>query len=288
MDANILKGIKYNVGGGSIINLFASIKRFLNNDKGNNSLKLYKNSSKAFFLKNETLGRLNSDYLNELTKILIDWYRVRIPDSLFAKDGDNVYINKYNVSYNNYEKMDFKQLLKRNNDLYLLKCNYRDNSFFMNNELSLKIFTKTGIFNNKIDKICTIFADRENGIITRIEGDYLLPYDVIVNCSNYNLEKLLKLLDINHIDSFNYDSLINCVANRRNDVNTRNKIINTVCLELFNSSEYDYGYYRALLFLKEISTFLELDVDINHLNKLASISKLNNNSQNIKVKKFHH
>ena len=257
------------MGCGIIINLYESIKKIISGGENSNSLKLDKDAGRSFFLKDVNLGELGSDYLNELISILVGWYRVRMPDNVFVKKGSDFLIDTHNVNYSNYKKMSFEQLLKRNSDLNLLKCKYRNDRIYSIGELSLKIYTVTGLFNNKEDKVCNIFIDRESGRITHIEGDNLLPNKIIDNYSNYTLHELLDLLSKGNVENLNYDSLIECAANRKNDLDARDKIIDTVCLELINSDDNDYGYYRALTFLKEIANFLELKFNSSYFNNFV-------------------
>lgn len=280
------------MGCGIIINFFGSIKQFLNGDKKSIPLKIDEESSRTFFLKDITLGELDSEYLNELIDILVGWYRVRMPDSVFVKNGNNVFINKQNVSYKNYKKMSFEQLLKRNSDLYLLKCKYRSDRVYSKKELPLKIYTTTGFFNNKEDKVCTIVVNRENGKIIRIEGDNVLPEYIMDNYLNYTLHDILDLLNNEKIENLNYNSLIECVANRKKDLDARDQIIDTVCLELFDSDDKDYGYYRAFTFFKEITSFLDLKFNSNYLDnfggKIYNIKNDIKERHMVKSKKIQH
>ena len=269
-----------------MINIFESIKNYLNNNKTNHSLKLQKEKSKTFFLKNDTLAGLDHESINELVNTLVSWYKIRIPDSIFMKNENDVVINKEDVAYKNYVNMTFEELFKRNVSLDLLKCNYRNGNPYAKGTLVLKIFTTTGLLKNKEDKVCRILADRSNGKIRGIEGDYLLPNNLTKNYTSYTLDEMAKLINDSHIDSLNYNSLSNCVKNRKKDILTRNKIIDTVCLELLNSNNNDfrYGYYRAFVFLKEINDYFDFDFDFDYLNRMTE--KIKNKKNDNKTGKL--
>ena len=270
------------MGCGIMINLFDGINKYLNKHKNSdkkNSLKLQK--KKNFFVKNDTLAQLNHNEINDLTHVLVSWYKIRMPDSIFMNKDNNVAINKDDVAYINYVKMTFDELLRRNNSLNLLKCNYRLDSPYERGTLVLKLFTTTGFLKNKEDKVCNILADRVSGKIIGIEGDYLLPDDLEKNYTNYTLKEMLDLLDKNHMESLDYSSLSRCIADRKKDVSTRNKIIDTVCLGLLNSTadNFDYGYCRAFIFMKEINDFLDLDLDLDYFNRFMDKTKKEMNAK---------
>ena len=92
---------------------------------------------------------------------------------------------------------------------------------------------------------------------------------------------MVDLIDKNHMESLDYSSLSRCIADRKKDVSTRNKIIDTVCLGLLNSTadNLDYGYCRAFIFMKEINDFLDLDLDLDYFNRFMDKTKKEMNAK---------
>ncbi|MEE3343079.1 MAG: hypothetical protein VZS44_03210 [Bacilli bacterium] len=271
-----------------MVNIYESVKNIIN---GDNKVKLQKDNKSSHFVKSDVLGNLNHIEIDNLTKTLISWYKLKMPNRLFTNNNGKLEINKDDISYTNYENMTFGQLFRRNTSLLLLKCKYGNgSSFYSNDKLNMDIFTTSGFFGNKIDKLCKISIDRNDGKILDVDGDYLLPLNIKNNYTDYNIEELLELLKKDHIERLNYNSISNYVSRKKKDLSMRNKIIKKVCMDLIASSndKIEYGYYRAVTFLNDIGNFLKIDFDKDYLNKLVADlekKKVKNNSS-VKGKKI--
>ncbi len=251
-----------------MVNNYDELKGITNKD-GNNRVQknAKKEKKKNFFTKNDTLGMLDYEEVNDMANRLISWYRIKIVDGILTKKDNKVIIDVDNYSYNNYKKMNFEQLLKRNDYLYLLKCKYETNGFNSSRDnIVIKLFTCKGLFKNKVDKTCFIYANSDDGRLLKIEGDNLLTNVIDKDLTNYNLEDICLLLEKKHIDDLNYNNLKLCIMNRQKSILTRNKIINKVCSDLISGSDnVEYGIFRASDFLKDINKFLNLNLGVNYL-----------------------
>ncbi len=251
-----------------MVNLYEGIKKIFN--KNNKKYKLQKDDKKNYFVKSDTLGGLDFQEVNELAERLISWYKIKIPDRLFVDDGNKVYLDKNNVNYETYKKMTFNDFVIKNSNARLLNCEYKSNDFLNNKSLILNIYTVKGMFNNKIDKVCNILVDKFSGKILGIDGEFLFPKNLKENYTNYTIDEMLGLMKKNHVENLNFNALKTCVNNRNKNIRTRDKIIERVCSKLmFNGiEENEYGYYRAVAFIKDINTFLGLNLDILYLERI--------------------
>ncbi len=268
-----------------MIDVYEGIKKIMNKNKGKN-YKLQKNDRKSYFVKSDTLGALDYNEVNELAERLISWYIVKIPDRLFVSNNGVLTLNKNDVNYQVFKKMTFADFIRKNHKLKYLICEYSNNDFLNNGSLIIQIYTTRGLLKNKIDKVCNILADKNSGKLLGIDGDYLFPKNLNKNYTNYSLEEMLTLIRNNPIENLNYNSLKNCVNKRNKSVKTREKIINRVCsgLLFYNEEEVDYGYYRAMAFLKDINYFLNLDLNVQYLDKIIENKKLEKTNKKSKKK----
>ena len=232
---------------------------------------------------------MSHDDVEDLTNRLVSWYRIKIPNSIFIESNGKIDINTESANYSNYINMTFGELLQRNKDLNLLKCGYRNMNPANNSGTTfiIKLFTLKGIFNNREDKVCRILADSANGNILGIEGDYLLPKKLKENYTNYKVEEIFSLLKKEAIEGLNYDDLKICINDRNKSILTRNKIIDKVCFDLLSKKvdKTEYGYFRAMTFLKDIDNYLGLGLGIDYLDMVYDkVSKENVSGDNKSTK----
>ena len=243
-----------------------------------------------------TLGSLDCDEVWALVEKLIAWYTIKFPDSDLNIDEEKVSVVNHDFRVNNCEIMNINELFNRVSveEKQALRCEYRSNfnRYFSKNDL-IKISKNVNLesriiifldgnnnfsFRGNNQKFCVIVADKM-GKIQYSYGSVSLSELVRVKYKGMSLESLLDIMREANFNDIDYEPLVNCVNNRKNDIVTRKKIINYVALSLvYQASDYQYGYFRASQFLSDFDNYYSLNLCDDYLKKL--IDKIKNHSIN--------
>lgn len=256
--------------------------RILNIIKGDTKLKKNGDNKKKK-IKKIRCGMMNGSDIQEMIDKLIDWYKVRFPNYCLTVNNGAVEIDKLYRENSNCVNMTFDEFINRMVFSFetSLKCYYAKDieatelQKFTNIDstkaIVVKLYTiKEKFLKRDIDKVCFIAADKKNGRIISILDDGILPNDIKNNITKYNLENLLTKLNNSNIDNLNYNELKKIVAKRNNDIKSRSYIINEVTKNLLfdeveSDNDHKYNLFRAKMFLKEFSSFINIQIQDDYL-----------------------
>lgn len=242
---------------------------------------------------------LELEEIQKLINFIYSWYEIKYPEREFDYlDGIRCF-DFYNIK-SLKKQMSIEQLMYRlsHEQLASIQCLYRSRGSSLNckydkqgNIIDFKADTYMSIKRKNVKIDCCSLDKKIPKFLVRADdrsGIVSIDYNIteFTDNDNITLDELLDIFDKNYANELDFSELRHCVYLHNCDLELRKIVLQMVALRLLYSKETipERGYERARRFINEFNKKLNLNIDLDQIDKIADEFSINKEAYSKKGK----